>query len=462
MGGANCESPMGQELVKNVPALDYVFSGPALKSFPLFVRHRLNGEPERCQEIAGVFCKENASAVQGRAAIGEELGIDELLTLDYDPFVKLVEERYRGRQMQVTLPFETSRGCWWGERAHCTFCGLNGLTMNYRAMNPDGAVNLISSLFRYSSQAVRLESVDNILPKSYMEAVFPRLRTPESMYIFYEVKADLTERDMEVMSAARVKVVQPGIESLATSTLKLMKKGTTSFNNIRFLMNCLIYDICPVWNLLVGFPGEGAEVYQAYLRDIPKLVHLPPPTGVYPVRFDRYSPYFNQAKEYGLDLRPLPFYELTYPFEGASLGNLAYYFGDQNYDSEYFRTVVEHITQLQQAVESWKQKWAAAEPPMLYAESLGGGERIIRDTRAGAEESYGLSETAWQVLDALSKRKSISELAAGLGHAGEPELRGELRTLREKGLVFEEHELYLSLVLPQKNREGLFSSVKGR
>ncbi|HEU4597746.1 MAG TPA: RiPP maturation radical SAM C-methyltransferase [Pyrinomonadaceae bacterium] len=461
MGGANCESPMGQELVKNVAALDYVFSGPALKSFPLFVRHRLNGEPEKCLEIAGIFGKENALAVQGRATIGEELAIDELVTLDYDPFMRLVEERYRDRRMQVTLPFETSRGCWWGERAHCTFCGLNGLTMNYRAMNPDGAVNLISSLFRYSSQAVRLESVDNILPKSYMEAVFPRLKTPESMYIFYEVKADLTEQDMEVLSNARVKVVQPGIEALATSTLKLMKKGTTSFNNIKFLINCLIYDIYPVWNLLVGFPGEGAEVYRAYLRDIPKLVHLPPPTGVYPVRFDRYSPYFNQAKEYGLNLRPLPFYELTYPFEGSSLGNLAYYFGDQNYDSEYFRTVVEHITQLQQAVEAWKQKWNGTPPPMLYSEARAGGGRIIRDTRAGAEEIHEPGETAWQILDALSRRKSISELASGLGHVGETELKNEVQSLKEKGLVFEEHELYMSLVLSQKTRDGLFSSVKG-
>src|SRR5262249_52343982 len=30
MGGANCESPMGQEIAKNVPEIDFVFSGPAL------------------------------------------------------------------------------------------------------------------------------------------------------------------------------------------------------------------------------------------------------------------------------------------------------------------------------------------------------------------------------------------------------------------------------------------------
>jgi radical SAM superfamily enzyme YgiQ (UPF0313 family) len=28
--------------------------------------------------------------------------------------------------MQIWLPYESSRGCWWGARQDCTFCGLNG------------------------------------------------------------------------------------------------------------------------------------------------------------------------------------------------------------------------------------------------------------------------------------------------------------------------------------------------
>ena len=32
---------------------------------------------------------------------------------------------------QPSVFVETSRGCWWGERMHCTFCGLNGATMAY-------------------------------------------------------------------------------------------------------------------------------------------------------------------------------------------------------------------------------------------------------------------------------------------------------------------------------------------
>lgn len=53
------------------------------------------------------------------------------------------------------------------------------------------------------------------------------------MSMFYEVKADLSEADMEVLAKTGVKFIQPGIESLATSTLKLMKKGTSAFRKRR-------------------------------------------------------------------------------------------------------------------------------------------------------------------------------------------------------------------------------------
>jgi len=149
MGGANCEAPMGRELVRNFRSIDYVFSGPALKSFPQFVGYCHNGQKDKIIEIPGIFDKSTAERTRGQAIIGEELGLDEDVTLDYDDFVESVQNKYPNSDIKLTIPFETSRGCWWGERAHCTFCGLNGMSMNYRAMESDRAVKLISALFRY-------------------------------------------------------------------------------------------------------------------------------------------------------------------------------------------------------------------------------------------------------------------------------------------------------------------------
>jgi magnesium-protoporphyrin IX monomethyl ester (oxidative) cyclase len=61
IGGANCETPMGEELARHVAGIDFVFSGPALKSFPELVAHLLGKETASCHRIAGVFSRENCS-----------------------------------------------------------------------------------------------------------------------------------------------------------------------------------------------------------------------------------------------------------------------------------------------------------------------------------------------------------------------------------------------------------------
>jgi ribosomal peptide maturation radical SAM protein 1 len=448
MGGANCEAPMGQELAAGAPQLDYVFSGPGLISFPRFVERLMRGEREGLGTIPGVFDADSASAQRGQMVIGQELDINDVVELDYSSFIDLTETRYPVRDKPVILTFETSRGCWWGERAHCTFCGLNGMSMEYRAMAPEKAHALISSLFKYAPVATQLESVDNIMPKSYVDGVFPSLRTPDGMGIFYEVKADLSERDLHILSDGGVRFLQPGIEALATSTLKLMRKGTTSFNNIAFLMNSRTYNIHPIWNLLIGFPGEPVSVYQKYLRDLPKLVHLPPPSACFPVRFDRFSPYFKEADRYGLQLHPMAFYELTYPLSKESLQNLAYFFVDQNYKAEYIKNVVQYYGPLQRAVEAWRQQWNSAQRPEVTL-SRTGGNAVVRDSRSGSMRTYQLSDAAADILGTTSRRRNRSEIGNALKSYDETQLRDGLRELLERDLVFEESEMFMSLVMPE-------------
>jgi len=53
MGGANCESPMRGELARHASAVDFVFSGPALVSFPEFVQAELEVDRDRRHRIQG-------------------------------------------------------------------------------------------------------------------------------------------------------------------------------------------------------------------------------------------------------------------------------------------------------------------------------------------------------------------------------------------------------------------------
>ncbi|HTQ80627.1 MAG TPA: RiPP maturation radical SAM C-methyltransferase, partial [Thermoanaerobaculia bacterium] len=444
MGGANCESPMGEEIARNIEAIDYVFSGPALKSFPELVAACLDGERSRVATLNGVFTR--ASLAQpARAPLGDELDINTEIPLDYRSFLDAFERAFAGEIINPVLLFETSRGCWWGQRAHCTFCGLNGSTMAYRAMTAERAIALIESLFAYFPRVRQLSCVDNILPQNYPREVFAHLQRPAGVSVFYEVKADLTEEEVFLLSAAGVDSVQPGIEALASSTLKLMRKGMTAAGNIVFLKHCLSHDVHPAWNLLAGFPGETKEVYARYLLDLPRLVHLPPPSGVHPVRFDRFSPYFTEARRYGLDLAPLDFYAKTYPFAPESLENLAYYFADRNVAAPYALDLARWIGKLRPAVAAWRRPWLAGAPPILRFE-LPGATTVV-DTRSGSRQVHEVGGAGREILAALAEPLSLSELAAELERPAE-ELATEVAALDAQALLFEDRRRWVSLVLP--------------
>lgn len=454
IGGANCETPMGQEIAKHVKPIDFVFSGPGLKSFPEFVQHCLDQDIEKCHSIRGVLSRRNCglSLLTPLAGVGEELDIEVPIKLDYDEFLKTHREHFANTEIKPILLFETSRGCWWGEKAHCTFCGLNGQTMNYRAMSPENALEQFDRLFSYSHSVDRFESVDNIMPRIYMQEVFLKLKPPPNVSLFYEVKADLSEEDVRILSGAHVRSVQPGVEALNTSTLKLMKKGTSAFQNLRLLKHCIAYDVHPSWNLLIGFPGEHEDVYEKYVADIPLLTHFPPPSGVYPVRFDRYSPYFVKAVEYGLDLHPVDYYELIYPYSKESLANMAYYFTDRNFGADYMKWATKWIPQLQKKIAEWQASWVQNEniqPKLFFMEN--GHSTVVHDSRTGKTLEYDIGAVGRQVLDYLNdKPKDFADLAMKLGHIEGFDAASEVAALQAKGLIFQEGDRYLNLVLAKE------------
>ncbi len=456
IGGANCETSLGAVIARRVDVIDYVFSGPALQTFPRLVRHLIDGDEGECHRLTGVYSGQKlARALVGdQDEIGDELDVDTPLRLDYDGFLKSLEQNCPGTR--ASLLFETSRGCWWGERSHCTFCGLNGNTMQYRAMNADLALEQFDDLFRYAPRVSSFKSVDNIMPREYLKSVFTRLRPPDEATIFYEIKSDLKEHEMQILSDAGVKELQPGIEALATSSLKLMKKGVSSFQNLVFLKNSLIHGINPVWNLLIGFPGEPEEVYAKYVADIPSLVHLPPPTGVYPVRFDRFSPYHTQAQQYGLKLKPYDFYSMVYPFPEQDLENLAYFFTDQNYDNAYIAATAKWIGELEALIEDWNAKWEPNNGKLKPGLSFEWRRdtRVVHDTRNGGSIEYEFEPLGLEVLESLSQPMKLSRLARRISGVSDTELSDQVGALLEKGLVFHEDDKYVSLVVDYTHDTG--------
>jgi ribosomal peptide maturation radical SAM protein 1 len=463
IGGANCETPMGAILVQNCQAIDFAFSGPSLESFLDFLRCKLGDDEQGLHSIRGVVSKNNCEDTRFRTSIGRDHDINDFFEPDYRVFVKSYEEQKESiarsggiRTEDISPPilyFETSRGCWWGERSHCTFCGLNGVTMSFNAMSPDVALRQFQSLFQYAPWSLFYECTDNIMPKNYTKELFPLLDPPPESSIFYEVKVPISERDMQTLARARVNKIQPGIEALSTATLKLMGKGTTAFQNIQFLKTCVRLDIEPEWNLLIGFPGEDADTYRKYQQDIPLLGHLPPPSVASLVRFDRYSVYFSRGLEYGLDLQPMDFYSLIYPFAENDLADLAYFFQDHNVSPYYVNAAV-WLDRLSDCVERWRGGWNNAEPrPRLVLQREPDGSHVIYDSRRQVGRTYGVDEETAAILQRLSSPIRCDRIASEFGLA--PEMASErLSFLRANDLLFEEDDRIMSLVITEADHDA--------
>jgi len=304
------------------------------------------------------------------------------------------------------LLFETSRGCWWGAKSHCTFCGLNGGTMAFRSKSPRRALDELEQLVdRW--QLPTVEAVDNILDMKYFSDMLPALaHAHRPLQIFYEVKSNLSRAQVKTLSEAGVNRIQPGIESLSDHVLKLMRKGTTALRNIQLLKWSQEFNILVEWNILYGFPGETPEDYQRILEYLPAIRFLRPPCAAGPIRLDRFSPYHNSASEFGLiNVRPMNTYRYLYPFDDASLAQIAYYF-DFDYAPESDPTG--YAAEVVSYVYEWKSN---PELGTLRSIARADGSLVLLDTRSDATIRElvlsGLEQAAYEFCDELRAGLSI-------------------------------------------------------
>ncbi len=354
-GGPNCEAEMGDAMLQGFDFVDAICNGEGDLNFTPFIQQWLEGD--RQPVVPGIKLRTKNDVANQSTGQCRVRDLDALPLPDFDDYFRELDSAPWRESMKVAIPFEASRGCWWGEKHHCTFCGLNGLGMDSRNKSADRVLDEIRFLLdRYGSYSNRLVAVDNILPHQYFKTLFPRLEDLD-VDLFFEVKANLNQRNLATLQRAGVRIIQPGIESLSTPTLRLMRKGTTALQNVMLLRLCAEYDIIPYWNYLAGFPGESDEDYTQAADLIDAIPHLWPPNAgeIIEVRFDRFSPYFSTPGEFGLsDLRPYPAYHLVYDgLEDELIADLAYFF-----EARRPEPVIEAASKdrLSGAIQDWKQR----------------------------------------------------------------------------------------------------------
>jgi ribosomal peptide maturation radical SAM protein 1 len=123
-GGANFDGEMGQEFLRVLPFIDYAVIGEADLVFPAFLACLADGSSP--VGLPGVWGR-LGGAIAGDGAGPTVLDMNTLPVPDFDDYFATLNRLGRRKVLghPERLVFETSRGCWWGQKHHCTFCGLN-------------------------------------------------------------------------------------------------------------------------------------------------------------------------------------------------------------------------------------------------------------------------------------------------------------------------------------------------
>ena len=224
-GGSNCAAEMGRQMIRSFPWIDYVCTGEGDDALPALLDRLIGGKTGH--QVPG-FLEQGTDRELTPAPLVRDL--DALPFPDYSSFFERHRESPLRARLEPRLSLETSRGCWWGAKHHCTFCGLNAEGMAYRAKSPDRVLDEIAHLCE-TYPTTSIDCVDTILHMKYFDTVLPRLaERSEKVSLFYETKANLTLQQVRRLREAGVWRIQPGIESFSDEALRLMKKGCTALD----------------------------------------------------------------------------------------------------------------------------------------------------------------------------------------------------------------------------------------
>ena len=448
-GGANYDGEMGMEYFRAFPFIDHVVVGEGEVAFPALARQVLGKRSNDVPE--GVAYRQDG---QLRLTPNRALFSDFSKTgpPDYDDYYHLLAELGGAAQgLDRILLYEGSRGCWWGEKHHCTFCGLNAQSMKFRAKSPEQVAQEMTYLsHRYDTARFRL--VDNIIDMTYIDQLFGKFAANHcDLDVFIETKSNLHKNQIRTLAVGGVKCMQPGLESLSLTQLKAMDKGVTPIQNIVCLKWSFYYRISVSWNILLGFPGETNEDYLRQIDLIPSLLHLQPPEATGKFWLERFSPYHARPHEYGVRMTgPGLAYEYIYDARQVDLQKIAY---DFEYELENW-PVDPHIYQeLVAAVEGWQRLHASNDKPFLYYSKALDYVTVYdgRNPKAPSRRRYdGLAAVVIEICNEAPKSaEQIRTALAGHTDAREDALSSLLTDLVAKRVLYEERGKYFTLAVPE-------------
>jgi ribosomal peptide maturation radical SAM protein 1 len=395
LGGANCEGEMALGLYSLGDSIDYIFSGESEETFPSFLCSVVQGKKPPAGVIRSEPCQ-NLDAVPPPK-----------YTEYYEQYRFYLPDSREAVDKQMFLPYETSRGCVWGQKRKCTFCGLNGENARYRVKSESKVLAELRQLLQ-EHPTRRVAMTDNSFPPSYLKSFVLQLaESLPHLSIVYEIRSSFTLEQMFLLRRAGITELQPGLEALSTSLLRRMNKGLTARQNVMFLRAARALQIRCAWNLLLAFPGDTEAEYVDTLNVIKAIFHLAPPNIISPMSIERFSEYYRSPEKYGIhNLRPAKAYFLWLP-DHADISRLAYHFEG---DFQHFaRPDREIIKQIFHTVGKWQGEWRKESPAKCELVRASHDQFLLVDTRGLAPGSSVLVLSESQARAALIDRPKVLE-----------------------------------------------------
>ncbi|WP_234329850.1 RiPP maturation radical SAM C-methyltransferase [Streptomyces viridochromogenes] len=450
MGGANCDGDQGKGLHRAFDCIDFVVRGEGERVFPELLRRLMASDGTA--DIPGL-CWRDEHGAHANPMSDRLLASTEIPMPDHSAYFERIAKTAVSSWIEPRVAIEAARGCWWGEKHHCTFCGLNGSSMTFRSKSPKVFVQELEEM---ASQYKILDfyAVDNILDMGYLDTALRDIaQSPYDYRIQYEIKSNMKYHQLERLRDAGIVSVQPGIENLSSKVLRIMDKGVSGAQNVRMLRDAESLGLTVAWNYLYGFPGETSEHYLSVISQLPMLHHLHPAEGTSRIALERFSPYFDRP-ELGFAYRwPHRQYAMIYDLPESELHKIAYLF-----------ETVEHgiggevLTLLERALSLWGEQHYTSS---LSYQDFGDGI-LLSNTRPDFDWSTVELRAPEEVFlfRALYRPRTLASLISELGKAGIPldaDPSSVVRALVTKwqwlGLVFSDDGCYVHVVTTAENQQ---------
>ena len=437
IGGSGCVGEIGSSLLQNFDQIDYVINGEGEEALLQLIEYL--GKNDTISTLPS-----SVLGVKNTHTHGCTKGIADLNSLpvpDYQPYFTEMQKSFPDNNFIPVLPLEFSRGCWWNK---CTFCNLNLQWRGYRKKTAETVVREVR-LQAKRHQCLDFCFTDNALPPKETDTFFQTLAIESTDYDFFAELRVITKPDiLKTYRQGGLRSIQVGIESLSSSLLQKMEKGTRCIDNIAAMRQSAEAGITLDGNLICEFPGSSKKEVEETLTNLDFVLPFTPLSSA-TFFLGHGSPVAHQPKAYGIS-SILQHKKNRKLFPEELLQNMCMlikgYRGDKTKQQKLWKPVHTKIQQWQEFHKNRDQTQA----PLSYRD--GGDFLLIRQEQPNAPPlRHRLRGTSREIYLFCRSIKSIQEIETAFPHIKQATLFSFLHDLAAKKILFTEDDLFLALAI---------------